>query len=519
MNHVQLGLLRRCYRVLLLALCSFALSAPSQTTNPAYLADMPSVDRVKAAIQGSDPTDTAARQVAVFTYLSQYIQRIKRPSAPFTPDETRVKYAYDLAAYTLQQDYNKSHTPAEAKAFDTLQFNYMLNNGDAWARPLLGKQSATTYQSTLSDMNARQKAHVDAINKANEDAKAAAASGPAGTGGNTNDPTTLAARRCAELGGTTGGCATKAFGNGLLAMVGGEQLSNEVESIQTVGVYLSGGYGSGGGSLNFGLNAAQIGCGKLVPEPIAYKLKRTPSGVQVAVLSSPNITLALRPDGSLVGPGLVTVAGKIIVGYNNQTTTLVHQDGSEASGCAGAYGSCRTTTSTPIYAPATARCNFATLAAPAPTHQATGAAADDGSMMGGLNGFLTSVITVADPGLRMNGKFLSPTGLLLDFEGDAVTLDCGPAHIKAPYTVQNTPGEFHISVNNPGGPFTLTLASDTTLHGSGSTTVNGKLYASINNSGQVSFRPVSTTCSVNTFSSKSPAEYKALITNPPAPGH
>ena len=132
-------------------------------------------------------------------------------------------------------------------------------------------------------------------------------------------------------------------------------------------------------------------------------------------------------------------------------------------------------------------------------------------------GFFSSVVTVADPGLRMNGKFANSTGLILDFEGDAVTLDCGPAHIKAPYTVQNAPGEFRVSVNNPGGPFTLTLAADNTLHGSGSTTVNGKLYQSINN-GNISFRPVSATCSVNNFTPKSPTEYKALIANPPPPG-
>ena len=106
---------------------------------------------------------------------------------------------------------------------------------------------------------------------------------------------------------------------------------------------------------------------------------------------------------------------------------------------------------------------------------------------------------------------------LVAVEGDAVTLDCGPAHVKAPYTVQNVPGEFRVSANNPGGPFTLTLASDTTLHGTGSTTVNGKLYQSINN-GQIGFRPVSTTCGVNTFTSTSPAEYKALIASPPPPG-
>lgn len=118
----------------------------------------------------------------------------------------------------------------------------------------------------------------------------------------------------------------------------------------------------------------------------------------------------------------------------------------------------------------------------------------------------------------MSGSFASPTGLLLDFEGDAATLDCSPSHVKAPYTVQNAPGEFRIRVNNSGGAFTLVLGSDNTFHGSASTTVNGRLYSSIDDSGNISFRPLSATCSVNSFTSKAPEEYTALVANPPAPG-
>ena len=63
---------------------------------------------------------------------------------------------------------------------------------------------------------------------------------------------------------------------------------------------------------------------------------------------------------------------------------------------------------------------------------------------------------------------------MLDFAGDAVTMDCGQAHIKAPYTVANGAAAFTISVQNPGGPFSLTMSSNNTLGGSGSTTVNGQ---------------------------------------------
>src|SRR5262249_42625198 len=147
--------------------------------------------------------------------------------------------AYWTAADQLTKDYNKSHTPEEAKAFDTLQFNYTLNNANAWIKPLIGPQTASAYNGATSELAARQKAHVDSINRANEQAKAAAASPPA-PGGLSNDPTAVATRRCAELGGTTGGCATKSFGQGLMAMVGGQQISDMADSAETIGVYLSG---------------------------------------------------------------------------------------------------------------------------------------------------------------------------------------------------------------------------------------------------------------------------------------
>ena len=527
MNHGSLWfcppLLRRC--VVLSLNVVLALSVTAQTTNPAYLADMPSVDRVKAQIQGKDATDTAARQVAVFTYLQEYIKRIaynKDPRANFTPDEQRIYAAYWTAADQITKDYNKTHTPDEAKAFDTLQFNYTLNNANDWIKGLIGPQTASAYKGATSELAARQKAHVDSINRANEEAKAAAASSSSGAGRLSNDPTAVATRRCAELGGTTGGCATRSFGQGLMAMVVGQELTDMADSVGAMGVYLSGPYHnpSTATSLGFDLSAAHVlGCGKLVADDRGYSLHRTPSGVQVTLANEPKpITLTLLPNGSLVGPGLVDVKGKVITGYSTSTSTLVHQDGSEAWGCNGAYGSCRTTSSTPIYGPAMARCTLGPLTAAAPQHLQTGAAADDGSMIGGLAGFMTSVMNVADPGLRMNGKFASPTGLILDFEGDAVTLDCGQSHVKAPYIVQNAPNEFRIVVNNAGGPFVLTLAPDNTLRGSGSTTVNGRILVNLDSNSNPVFRPVSATCSVNTFSSKSPAEYRALITNPPAPG-
>src|SRR6266498_2721225 len=73
-------------------LCSSILVL-AQATSSDYTNDLPSVERVKAEIKGSDPTDTLARQVAVFTYLQAYIDRIKtnrNARGTFTPGEQKM---------------------------------------------------------------------------------------------------------------------------------------------------------------------------------------------------------------------------------------------------------------------------------------------------------------------------------------------------------------------------------------------------------------------------------------------
>ena len=98
-------------------------TAKAQTASADYNNDLPSVERVKAEVKGSDATDTLARQVAVFTYLVSYIDRIKynrTVRGDFTPGEQKMMGAYRLAAYQMSQDYAKTHAPAEAAAFERL---------------------------------------------------------------------------------------------------------------------------------------------------------------------------------------------------------------------------------------------------------------------------------------------------------------------------------------------------------------------------------------------------------------
>ena len=106
------------------------------------------------------------------------------------------------------------------------------------------------------------------------------------------------------------------------------------------------------------------------------------------------------------------------------------------------------------------------------------------------------------PGFRMTGRYVDDSGLTLEFDNDTVTLDCGKAHAKAPYTVDNTPAAFIVHVQNAGGAFLLAVAPDMTLRGSGSTTVHGKLVSSIHDE-NVSFTPHSESPRIGTFAARS----------------
>jgi hypothetical protein len=125
-------------------LCFSAVAARAQGD---YTQDLPSVERVKTEIKGVDSTDTVARQVAIFTYLQTYIQRIRdarKYNGPYTPGEQKLLGDYSLAGYQLSQDFARTHSPAEVKAFQQKEGQYEINNALDWIKQLEGRQAADT---------------------------------------------------------------------------------------------------------------------------------------------------------------------------------------------------------------------------------------------------------------------------------------------------------------------------------------------------------------------------------------
>jgi hypothetical protein len=474
-------------------LCLSASSALAQAASADYTADLPSVQKVETQLQGTDPTDTAARQVAVFEYLQVYIQRIRdgrQYNGPYTPGELKLRTDYAQAQYDLTQNFTKAHTPDELKTFQQKEGNYSVNNALDWIKQLEGTQAADTYKGTEAIFAA---SHAAFEEKTQQDLKQFNSSL---SGGSSNSDDSLLGglfgggggapdagqKRCLELGGAYKDCM--GLIDTLTKLIGGD--TNEIPSLN--GVVLAATYHSRtdlpGLMFKDDGNAALQKCGSLVDDDHTYTIRKSGSTTQFVLNNEPDpIILTLRSDGSLSGPGSISVKGNIITGYHNQYVCT--------------NGTC-TTNSTPVYSPKIDRCTLTSLALqpppppPPPQAKQTGLLGGITDMMGGDSTFVPIY------GFRMTGVYAEASGLKLQFNNNNVTLDCGQAHVNVPYTIDTAQSQFIVHVQNGGGAFLLTVAPDNTLRGSGTTTVSGKLVSAMNGE-SVSFTPHSESCAVGTF--------------------
>jgi hypothetical protein len=503
-----------------------AVRAIAQAPGSDYTTALPSVEKVKAQLKGSDPTDTIARQVAVFTYLQTYVQRIKETrnyGGPYTPGEQKLLRDYSLAGYQLSQDFTKTHTAAEVTAFQQKEGRYEIYNALDWIKQLEGQQAADTYKGTESALAQSYKQHEEKLQQQMKQDQSGGRSSLAndpvldpmglfakGQAGMENDPST---RRCLELGGTLDGCeGLETMGTIASLLLPGAVSDNPNAPPPVNGVVLAGTYHSRSElpGLNFGEGSATLqDCGTLVADDHNYTVRKSGSTLQLVLWNEPEpIVVTMHPDGTLSGPGSILVKGRIVTGYTT-TTSQVMVNGAPAAP-QGYYcnGPCSTSSSIPNFAPKIERCTIGTmgLVAEKPvTPYKSGIA------------FVDAVTTSAPlvPGLRMTGRYTAASGFVMEFANDSVTLDCGKAHVKAPYTVENTPTQFVVHVQNAGGAFLLGVAPNNVLRGSGSAAVNGRLVSAIRG-GNVSFTPHSETCNVDSLSPRGKRN-TMLASNAPMP--
>jgi len=360
---------------------------------------------------------------------------------------------------------------------------------------LLSAATITAYQRVLDENSNR----AQAINDRQQREREAALALPEtpGVGGPTmpNDPGAIAGRRCLELGGGKAECLGKGLTTGLLDLAGfggggpfGELLKGESHP----GVRIGGTFTAPAGlTLAFITeNASLSKCGKLVTSARAYSVTRRGNQFQVEIDNKPTpLVVLLGPNGTFTGPDAFAVTGDVIVGYNRYWVETRRADGSIVVGSGHEE-------QTPIYEPRTERCSFASLRATAPVQE-------EGTIIGSLAeavgpGTAPSATSQAPAGPRMGGTYAASNGLKVEFRATAAVLDCGKAHVKKPYDVQNLADRVVVTVRNDNAPVTLTLRPDGTLAGSGSVDVLGRLATGITDSG-VTFAPHQERCALGTL--------------------
>jgi len=502
--------------------------------NPPYIAEFPSPYRVVQGMSTGNPRENIPRSIGAFYQLSEIIHVLAGQRA-LTPDEQKLLNDYSRISGELAQ--------AGSQKFPGEQFS-LASNPYRYSRtdPKFGFEGVPVWTTFLSPSLQTQFAQLvggnnpsyqeavarerqKAFQQVKSDAQAAQAA--QAEANMPKDAGSVEMRRCLESGRNETECLGQGLKTGMDELTGGLMSSIDKATAPPPGLRLSGQFSDLGFGIFFDDKVATIYCGALQPVLAPYRVARGPQ-ITVTVHTNPQpVTLALKPDGKLVGPGTVPVAGVVPAGgggggpvgpsasayeLHSPTTTQqkqisaaevpqysadqVHQNGMEysvATTQAGNISSGDTSWAKPRAAvpvvPKTERCNVATLTGTAATKMSAAVSQVIGSAPG--------KVSTIPLGLRMYGKY-GNQGLNIDFEGDLATLECGRARAAEPYTVEDAAGRITIHVQNESGPFSLTLQPDGRLAGTGSIDVKGKVLTG-HNGNEMIYAPVSGRCALGTL--------------------
>lgn len=478
-------------------------------TDPPYLVEMPSVEKVKSVIQGTSPEDTLARQVAVFTYLPQIVLRMQdrnRKYGSSTPDEQRIAGAYSQAAYQLTQAYEKSHSPQQAKVFQGMHWRYETDGKffNEWFSALFTPEFRAAYNAAVAGRLADYRAHVAREQQTYDEAtarqKAAAEAAKNPAGGLPQDAGSVEGRRCLELGGSKLTCLGKALKTGMFDFLGvnPDNIITDTSS-HYAGLTVTGKYNSRNGiGADFGDTKVAVDhCGNLIIDNLSYRIERKGDGILVHVANSPApFSFFLQPDGRLVGPPAANITGKVIVGYNRYWAFQRYASTGEVVPGTGHWEQ------QPIYADKTQSCAIGTLLP-------TGPSAGGGSILESVAQATDQILKgpsaksspekqLPPPSIRMAGVYSSQGGLRAEFQTASVILDCGRAHVRDQYIVERAGGRLVLHIQNAGSPFTATVQPDGSLAGPASVVVAGRIATSMSGD-QVNFVLVTTSCPASTL--------------------
>ncbi len=464
----------------------------AQATNPAYLADFPSVDKVMTTMKTADPDESAARQMASFSWLQQMILELSGPrqvmKGGLTPDETRLRQDYNTALYNIAKSNPKYSAPGAMRGLDfSLPFRHELMEKAfppgfvaeyVKARAQARQASAQLHQQAVKASEAREAAQRPAEQKALDQFRQQYEAQQREAH---MDPQSRQMRRCVTAGRVMAVCVGNGLMGSLMPNVNGilsaavpGAVGKEVTGPQMAGVFAGNGW-----RLEFSEASVALSCGGIIPDSHAYAISFVNNRAVLEIAATPK-NVVLNLDGNtLAGAAAQAVDGRVSLGVSR---------GTDVQG-------------QPVdvyrYQRVTANCSKPVLNA---TNSPGAVGTQQNLLVGIFNDGDTGPPT--PPGLRMNGTYSVPSGFSAQFFPESVILGCGPDVARAyPYTVVADGKQAEIKVNAPNHPLALLIKPNNQLDaGSGPYLVEGRQVTGQDANGDYTFAPRNAACNLAVLS-------------------
>jgi hypothetical protein len=484
--------------VLIILSVTFAFPVTAQTTNPRWISEMPTPERILREIKGKDAEDTAERQMGAFKHLMEIIDSMAyglehrfMPNKA-TPDENRIKDMYWKAyADVWYKAKNKNDIYIHDGDLHDEMMEKFFSKG---FRELLLKSDNN--RAVIYEKHRQESAgEVFSVGPKNQQA----------------------AESVEDL-----------LRSGL------KKLSNSLKPEPvTPGLSLRGFYKTPKFYANFWSERfMQVGCSG-VNRNSSYTLERKGGQILVHIENDGDtVTLSFRPDLALVGPGPLAIHGFVPGGSTSvttpdeahqvTTTTQVEMNRTDVMSAgqqqnatqtgAQTYTVPQTTTSTEYtppttttapapYIPKTVRCMAGTITpepalkpSNAPREESTGLQKIFEDALGGEEVYVPN-------GLRMAGTYYGPGGANIEFLEHKAIVGCHITRDENPYTVAFRNGEVIVNVEGAGAPLAFKLNLDGTLVGNGATIpIYGQKIVGKNQQGDPVYAASSDTCAYGTLS-------------------
>jgi hypothetical protein len=489
----------------------------AQALNPAYLREMPPVERVLSDQQTADTAETAARQMGALLQLKKMIEDAAGPRffdrrTGLTSDETRICQDYYTAYYRISQ------SKEEYKKFTAMR-GYDID--PRFRDELFKRYFSPAFRAQTENANAAANGRTQARLQADKQAAEAMMKGPNSPTPAVNQPNAArtqaasavrptppknaeerALRRCISSGRLPATCT----GNQLLGafgqMVG--QVLPSASKQPPPGPEIAGVFeGAGGWRLDFIDGGVLVNCSVLAPDQHGYTFDFKNNRASMVINTTPRpLVLTLGPDGTtMTGPGPVVLDGVIVTGYDSGLRDASGRAVDAATATGPVYDNTGQRVSRTAANTGHATFGSKRVTCPALNLSSKGAGVGVQTMQTDL---LKSMFNDGDkgpptpPGIRMHGIFAASTGFSVQFFPESVILGCGPDSARAyPYTVSADGTRTGIKIDAPDHPLTLAFAPNGSLDpGLGPYQVHGRIVVGQNGDGDFTFAPLEQTCNL-----------------------